>query len=92
MTEDSTEDQKSPRCLMKSLKDTFDQFLNGVFFTSTEAIPSTSSVNFILIELGEVLHISSEKINRECADYIASSKDFLDVWYKFQSWQFNCKF
>ena len=76
------------QCLMQRLKDATDQFLNG-----THLIPAENTgIPSILSEVQDLIKNSSEKTNKEYADYVGLSGAILDMWFKVESWQFNCKF
>lgn len=81
------EEKKKLHCLITNLNDKFGQFLMAPSWCF-----NTTSISFILTELQELLKNSNEEHNKEYADYVATCGEVLDAWYKFQSWQFNCKF
>lgn len=76
------------KSLIQRLEDVLDQVLNRVTFTPEEC----TGVFSILTELQDLLRNISEEISQKYADYVGSQTQILDMWYKFQSWQFNCKF
>lgn len=82
---------KNLECLVKRLKDALDQFLNGAH-SAQAACFDISCVNHILSDLQKLFLISDEEAKKEYATYIGSLPGILNVWYKFQSWQYNSKF
>lgn len=79
---------KDFECLVKQLKDTLNQFLNG----EHTACFDISCVNHILSDIQKLIRVSDEEAKNEYAIYLGSQTEILDVWYKFQNWQLSCKF
>lgn len=90
MTESDSEsvDIRSFQCLMQRLRDATDQLLNGMHLILAE----NTDIPSILTEVQDLIKNSSEEENIAYADYVGSSGEILDVLFKFQCWQFNCKF
>ena len=60
---------------------------NGLNSQSIEV----STIYSIIKELETLFLNGSEEANIKCVNYIGSRREILDLWYKFQSWQFICK-
>ncbi len=73
--------------LMQRLIKAMDQSLD-----ETKLMPSgNNSILSIVTEMDFLLKKSSNKVNKEYADYVGSSREILDALFKFQN-QFSGKF
>ena len=87
MTESDSGDIRAFQCLMQRLRNAIDQFFNEMKLIPAE----NTDIIGILTEVQNLLEISSKNVNKEYANYVGSSREILDVLFRYQSWQFNGK-